>query len=508
MPQLRIDNLELTAPDDATILQAAASVGIDIPHLCSTDGCDPETSCLVCLVRVQGIRRLVPACATRVSEGMVVQNSTDEVRLARRTALELLLAEHTGECFAPCRNVCPAHLDIPEMVRCINDGELRDAARIAREDLVLPGILGYVCPGLCEKGCRRASADQAVSICSLHRYTAEMDLASGDPWLPQCDQPTGKNVAIIGAGPAGLAAAYVLLKHGHAVTIFDAADAAGGTLRTSVDPAKLPRQIIDAEAALLARLGAQFHFGQALGQQLTLESLRQTHNAVLLAVGQASAAGSQPATDARSSFTTATPGVFAATTTHEHAVRAVADGKVAGQAIDDYLAGRALPAKAPAFAVRMGRLSAPEIRSFLAGASTRPRVDLKEATFTAEQACDESGRCMECGCHSIQWCRLRQYAIQYDADPNRYRGQRRPFVRDESHPHVIFEPGKCIDCGLCVQVTRRHSEQLGLTFVGRGFDVRIAVPFGESLEGALRQTAEEVCRVCPTGALRRRPDAT
>ncbi len=503
MANLRIDNLDITAADGMTILQAAASVGIEIPHLCSADGCDPETSCLVCLVRVEGIRRLVPACATKVASGMVVLNNTDEVSLARRTALELLLAEHTGECFAPCRNVCPAHLDIPGMIQQINEGNLREAARIAREDLILPAILGHVCPGLCEKGCRRAAADQAVSICSLHRYAAEMDLAAQNPWLPTCAPATGKHVAIIGAGPAGLAAAYILLKRGHAVAVYDAATAAGGTLRTSVDAKKLPREIIDAEAAVLARMGAGFHFGQALGQGITLGGLRQTHDAILLAIGEASPVAPAPAA-IHHDFQTSVQEVFAITAVHEHAVRAVADGKAAAEAIDAFLAGR--PASTPPrpFAVRMGKLSPVEMQSFLADSCDHTRINLKDATFTPQQASTEAERCMECGCHSLQWCRLRQYAIQYQADPNRYRGERRAYVRDESHPSVTFERGKCIDCGLCVQVTRRHGEPLGLTFVGRGFDIHIAVPFNESLAQGLKQTANEACRVCPTGALRRR----
>lgn len=504
MPNLRIDNLDITAADGMTILQAAASVGIDIPHLCAADGCDPETSCLVCLVRVEGIRRLVPACATKVADGMVVLNSTEEVSLARRTALELLLAEHTGECFAPCRNVCPAHLDIPGMIQQINEGNLREAARIAREDLVLPAILGHVCPGLCEKGCRRASADQAVSICSLHRYAAEMDLAADSPWLPALAQPTGKQVAIIGAGPAGLAAAYILLKRGHAVVVYDAATAAGGTLRSSVDPAKLPREIIDAEAALLARMGVVFHFSQALGQEITLDALGQTHDAILLAIGEASPVAAAPPAIHHHDFQTSTEKVFAITAVHEHAVRAVADGKSAAEAIDAFLAGRPAPIHPRPFAVRMGKLSPAEMQSFLADSSDHPRISLKDATFTPQQASTEAERCMECGCHSLQWCRLRQYAIQYHADPNRYRGERRAYVRDESHPNVTFERGKCIDCGLCVQVTRRQGEPLGLTFVGRGFDIHVAVPFNDSLAEGLKQTADEACRVCPTGALRRR----
>jgi len=96
---------------------------------------------------------------------------------------------------------------------------------------------------------------------------------------------------------------------------------------------------------------------------------------------------------------------------------------------------------------------------------------------------------------------LRKYAEQYGADGARYRGQRRKYERLTPHPNVVFEPGKCIVCGLCVQVTERAREPLGLTFIGRGFDVRVAVPFDESLADALKATARECVDVCPTSAL-------
>ena len=90
-------------PEGGTILDAARSLGVDIPTLCFLEGLDPNTSCMMCLVRVKGRRQLVPACATAVEDGMQVENETEEIRDVRRTCLELLLSDHIGDCAPPAR---------------------------------------------------------------------------------------------------------------------------------------------------------------------------------------------------------------------------------------------------------------------------------------------------------------------------------------------------------------------------------------------------------------------
>ncbi len=258
MPKVRIDNHEVEVPAGATVLQAARQAGIEIPTLCYLEGCEAQTSCLVCVVRINGSPRLVPSCATKVQDGMVVESETDEVRSARRMALELLLADHTGDCLAPCQGVCPAHMDIPEMIRQINAGELREAIVTVKRMIALPAILGRICPDLCEKGCRRSQYDEPVSICELKRFVADADLASAHPYLPVCKPPTGKRVAVVGAGPAGLAAAWYLRQSGHAVVVYDQHPEAGGTVRYAIPESVLPRKVIDAEVNQIKALGRSF----------------------------------------------------------------------------------------------------------------------------------------------------------------------------------------------------------------------------------------------------------
>ncbi len=230
-------------------------LGIDIPALCYLEGYEPSTSCLCCLVKVNGGERLVPACATIVEEGAKVESETPEVHSARRQALELLLSDHLGDCVAPCFWACPALMDIPQMLRQISSGDLRGAIATIKHDIALPAVLGRICPAPCEKSCRRHDLDAAVAICLLKRYVADVDLVSGDPYLPPCQSGMGKKVAIIGAGPAGLAAAYYLAQAGHACTVFDENEQPGGRLWRETTAAELPRDMLHAEIAQITRLG-------------------------------------------------------------------------------------------------------------------------------------------------------------------------------------------------------------------------------------------------------------
>ena len=133
------------------------------------------------------------------------------------------------------------------------------------------------------------------------------------------------------------------------------------------------------------------------------------------------------------------------------------------------------------------------------------RTDLQNDSpegITDDQARGEALRCLHCDCRKYDTCKLRIYAEKYQARPNRYKQTRPIFEQNLQHPDIIFEPGKCINCGLCVQIAAAAGEKPGLTFVGRGFDVRVRVPFNDSLKEALtQQTAAQCAAACPTGAL-------
>ena len=515
MPKLTIDNREVEVQDGKTILDAAEKLGIDIPTMCFMKGYQPSTSCMVCVVKVEGRAVLLPACGTIAQEGMRVKSDCEEVHEARKTALELLLSDHVGDCLGPCHMICPAQMNIPLMIRQIAAGKLRDAIETVKNDIALPAVLGRICPKPCERGCRRAAIDEAVSICLLKRYVADVDLESAKPYSPACKPGQGKQVAIVGAGPAGLAAAYYLQQGGFACTVFDDHEKPGGMLRYGVSEEELPRDVLDKEIAQIEKLGFEFKGKTRVDDSASLEKLRKDFDAVFIAFGELDAEYAESmglktgakgvAIDGRT-YQTNLPGVFAggdAVRKRRLTVRAVADGKEAAESISQYLSGGAVTGPDKPFNTRIGKIRDDEKERFTECASNTPRVTVsrKGEGFTDEQARREAARCLHCDCRKVDSCKLRKYARDYDARPTRYKSERRLFVRQTQHQKIIYEPGKCIGCGLCVQIAAEAGEELGLTFIGRGFDVRVSVPFERSIADGLIKSAAECVAACPTGAL-------
>jgi ferredoxin len=503
-------------PPGTTVLEAARKLGIDVPTLCFLQGYSPSTSCQVCLVRIRSTGRAVPSCATQVAEGMAVESETSEVHHLRRTALELLLSDHVGDCFAPCFFACPAHMDVPQMLRDIGQQDLRHAIAIIKRDIALPAILGRVCPKPCEKGCRRSDADGPVEVWDLKRFVADEDLASDSPYLPPCRPDSGRRVAIIGAGPTGLAAAFHLRCAGHAVTLFDEQAQPGGRLRHDFSPEELPVRTLESETAVILRLGVEFRGQTRIGQTVAFAELRPEFDAVLVACGAIDKAevqrwglkaGPRGIEVKRGTFETNLPGVFAAGSAlrgKAMVVRSVADGKEAAQAISQHLAGSPITPVSRPFSSRITGISDDEMPEFLARAADAPRLDRGGGTrdvLSLPIASQQSHRCLACGCVAQGNCRLERYAAQYRADPGRYHDGRRAFLQINRGGSVIYEPGKCINCELCLQIAAENKQALGLAFVGRGFDVRVGVPFRGTMEEALGEVAGKCIAACPTGAL-------
>jgi ferredoxin len=441
---------------------------------------------------------------------MQIDSETDEVRGIRRTALELLFSDHVGDCLAPCYFACPAHMDIPLMLRQIGEHDLREAIATVKQDIALPAVLGRVCPKPCEKGCRRNAADGPVAVCDLKRFVADMDLESGRPYLPPCAPSTGKRVAIVGAGPTGLSAGYYLLQQGHECVLFEEQSQPGGRLRQE-PTATLPLEILDTEIGLVFDLGAELRTNVRVDD---LESLVREYDVVLLTCGRVPpeqvnrwglSATKRGIEVNRDTFQTPQRGVFAAGNAIRPAglvVRSVADGKEVAHAIGQYLAGEPITPTMKPFSTHIGTLQQDEARRWTAIVSdARREVPLEGTDYPADVAATQSQRCLSCGCVGHGSCRLEQYAIEYGVDPTKFAGERRLVEIVQRPGGVRFEPGKCIKCELCVQVSAAAGEPLGLTLVARGFDVRLAVPFDRSLDEALTKVAAECVAVCPTAAL-------
>jgi ferredoxin len=517
MPTITIDGQKVTVDPGKTLLDAAQQLSIRIPTLCHIQGSHPFTSCMVCVVKDKASGRLLPACSATAVDGMVVETRSEEVCNARKTALELFLSEHVGDCEGPCQRACPAHIDLPLMIRQIGAGQVRDALVTVKRDLPFPAVLGRICPAPCEKVCRRAQHDGPVSICLLKRFAGDADITSATPYLPPCKPTSNKKVAIVGAGPAGLTAAYFLLQRGHACTIFDDRDKPGGMLQYGVDESKLPRHVLDAEIEILRRIGAVFKPHMKIGINPSIDDLANQFQAVILTVGKiepaaAAAFGVEVSQTGIKinprTFETSRKNFFAgggATQPGRMAVRACAHGKAIAHSVNHLLHDATITGLDFGFNSRVGKLVEGEIDQFLKEAAQYDQVETMAgiaAGYLQNEAVKETARCLHCDCRKYAWCRLRIYADDYAAQQHLpAETDRRHFERNIQHPEVIYEPGKCIKCGICVRITERAKERFGLTFIGRGFDTRVGAPFNESMANALEKTAAECVQECPTGAL-------
>jgi formate dehydrogenase major subunit len=284
--RLTVDGREVSVEQGTTVLEAARRLGIAIPTLCHVEGLEPAAACFLCCVQVEGMRGLSPSCALPAAEGMVVTTDSEDIRASRKMALELLLSDHAGNCVAPCSASCPAGLDVSSFVHEIASGRIDRAMEVIFDRLALPGTLGRVCPRLCEQSCRRVECDsQGLAIAALHRYATDRNQTAAKRIRPDAGPTSGKSVGIVGAGPAGLSAAFYLLRHGHGCTLYDAHPQAGGMLRYGIPAYRLPRAALDEEIALIEQLGAKFQMNTRWGRDFSLDDLRSRHDAVFLGIG-------------------------------------------------------------------------------------------------------------------------------------------------------------------------------------------------------------------------------
>ena len=654
-----------------TILAIAAENGIEIPNLCYNKQLKVYGACGLCVVEVEKVPKLLRACATVATDGMVVTTNSPRVVQARKIALELLMSDHEGDCKGPCHLNCPARTDIQAYVKQIALGNDKEAVKIIKDKISLPASIGRVCPHPCEEDCRRQFVEKPLSIAYLKAFAADNDMASADPFKPAVKAANGKKVGIVGGGPAGLNAAYQLAIKGYAVTVMDMMPEMGGMLRYGIPEYRLPKAVLAAEVKQIEDLGVVMCNNVKVGKDVTLDALRESYDAVLVAVGawkstgigcegdklegvvggidmlrevnlgarpdlgknvavvgggnvamdacrtavrlgaenvyviyrrtraeapaedleieeaieegvdfkwltnpaeiigengkvtkvklQVMELGEPDASGRRSPVpvegkfeildvdtvisaigqrcalegfealelskkgtivadeavcTTNLPGVFAAGDATNRgpsiAVRAIGEANDAAAAIDAYLQGKALIKAEPFYSKR----NKDDIDFSVYEKKERAEMSCKDPAyrkgnfdavingFTEEQARAEASRCLECGCHDFEDCKLIRYSNEQLIEPARLAGSKHECYKEQRLVAIERDQGKCILCNQCVRVCREVAQKGILGLVNRGFKTVIKPEFDNAETIACCASCQKCVEVCPTGALK------
>ena len=213
----------------------------------------------------------------------------DNIRIDRNKCtacgrcVEVCILDNLRLQLSPCRQACPVGMNCQGYIHQLAQGKMDKGLEKIRETVPWGGILGRICSRPCEAVCHRVKVDrQPVAIRDLKRFLADQD---GQPWIPPMSEEKPHQVAVVGAGPAGLTAAFYLRSGGFQVTLYDRESAPGGLMRWAIPEFRLPREVLERELSFLERMGIRFEGNRALGKELELAKLEEEHDAVLLALG-------------------------------------------------------------------------------------------------------------------------------------------------------------------------------------------------------------------------------
>jgi NADPH-dependent glutamate synthase beta subunit-like oxidoreductase/ferredoxin len=189
------------------------------------------------------------------------------------------------QCNIECQEGCPVNTNCRGYLMLAAEGRFEEGYILARDPNPVAAICGYVCSAPCEKACRRADIDKPLAIRAMKRFLVDWHYGNNMPDNVQVGPPTGRSVGVVGAGPAGLTVAKELASYGHEVHIYEALPSGGGTCLIGVPAFRLPRDVIELDVAWVAKHGVEFHYNVEIGRDITLDQLRERHDAVVAAAG-------------------------------------------------------------------------------------------------------------------------------------------------------------------------------------------------------------------------------
>src|SRR5438552_4115673 len=554
-----IDGKEVTAIPGEAILRAAQRAGFEVPTLCDDEKLAPAAACRMCLVEIEGYHRPMPSCHLPVQAGMVVTQASDSLFTLRRQNLEYILSDHNAYCMPPCQVGCPAHIDIPGYLELMAKGQHVEAARLVKEVLPFPYMLGLVCPKPCQEVCRRGLVEEEIAICQCHGYTGEMVMEMDQAPTPFPQLPaTGRRVAVVGAGPAGLTCAYYAALKGHAVTVFDMMEKQGGICRYGIPEYRLPKVKLDKELNSVWQLrDTEFKGGMALGRDFSIDDLfTQGYDAVFLGIGcwrsndlpipgidlpgvieainylRMNAEGN-PVPVGKGQKVVVVGGGFTTFDCARTSRRLGAEVTVVYRRsrremgahyseVDDAehegirLEFFASPVK---IVEKNGRVGGIEFQRMALGepdASGRrmpmlPFPDRVQSFQVIENGYDkaaaekEAARCLQCVCPDVGRCHLQRLSLEHGLTDNRFHRAEpvdyHDYEYDFSHDFILRDLNKCINCTQCVRICRDVIGANCYGLMGGGYDSIVTTPWNVSLSYTDCVSCGACAETCPTGAL-------
>lgn len=280
--KVKFNSNEIEFPEKKTIMDYMKENNEHIAGICKMKELDPYGSCRLCLVEINN--RILPACSTYPRENDIINTKNEVVIDIRKSAIELMLSDHFGDCIGPCNDGCPSKSDVQGYLALAANGKYHEAVSLMKKDYILPATLGRICPAFCERECRRNLVEEPLAIRQLKRFVADYDLERG-AWMPEIPPDTGKKVAIVGGGPAGLSCAFYLRIKGHDVTLYEAMPELGGMLRYGIPEYRLPKDILRKDIETVINTGIHVKTNTRIGEDISFNELQKKYDAIFLGIG-------------------------------------------------------------------------------------------------------------------------------------------------------------------------------------------------------------------------------